>query len=111
MGYCGRMRYISFGMAALLCVTAIVTQMTGSPRYVALAQLAVAFVFLVVGLALSQRGSGAQGPVELDVEQEKEIKRLLSQGQYGTAVGQVRLWHRTLSKEEAEEMVQNLGKA
>ena len=43
-----------------------------------------------------------------DKEQRAEIERLLGNGQFGTAVNQVRLWFRGTSHERATEIVQQL---
>lgn len=102
------MRYLLFGLSALLCLAALVAKLFDGGYALPLALLVPAFIFLVVGMLKSR---SEQRPVELeDLEkwQKEELQGLLGNGQYGTAVRQVQMWFRGTSHERAEEIVQRL---
>lgn len=104
-----RMRFVLFALSALFCLAAIGSQFFGAPRYVALACMAIAAVAMVIGMVLYAKRQDAPGERVLTESQTQEIERLLEAGQFGVAVGQVRLWFRGTSEEEAEAVVHALA--
>lgn len=71
--------------------------------------MVLAAIALVIGLV--QQGKTLEKSTDkvLTEEQTAELERLLDNGQFGVAVGQVRLWFRGTSEEEAEEVVHSLA--
>ncbi len=103
------MQKVSFLLAGLLCLAAVIGQLVGLPRVGALALLAGAAVFLALGFVTVGKRRDP-GEVELDEEQRAEITRLLEEGKYGTAIGQVRLWFRNATDDDAEAVVRALAR-
>ena len=101
------MRALYLTLSALLCVVAIVGRVwTGGP-WLSLVAMVAAAIFLTLGL----RGRAQKAPVDvasLAEWQREELKVLLAQGQFGTAVKQVRLWFRDASEDDAAAIVQQL---
>lgn len=102
------MRTVYFTLAAVACVMALLIRALTSHVPVALFALLLAAVFLVLGLRKTARLRRPQ-PVHMNEEQEEELRRLVDVGQYGTAVGQVRLWFRDATQEEAVAIVDGLA--
>lgn len=104
------MRYVYSTVAALFCLFAIVARAVDLPFVLIIISLMCAAIFLV--LAVRQDMSNRPGrdrPLavdDLDEKKRAEIQRLLDEGQYGTAVKQVRLWFRHVEHDEAEAIVQ-----
>ena len=96
-----RMRYVLFAFSAFFCLAAIGSQLFGAPRLVAVVCMVLAALALVIGLVSQEK--------VLNEEQTAELERLLDNGQFGVAVGQVRLWFRGTSEEEAEAVVHSLA--
>ncbi len=71
--------------------------------------MVLAAIALVIGLV--QQGKTLEKSTDkvLTEEQTAELERLLDNGQFGVAVGQVRLWFRGASEEEAEAVVHSLA--
>ncbi len=71
--------------------------------------MVLAAIALVIGLV--QQGKTLEKSTDkvLTEEQTAELERLLDNGQFGVAVGQVRLWFRGTSEEEAEAVVHSLA--
>ncbi|OFP67723.1 hypothetical protein HMPREF2976_10025 [Corynebacterium sp. HMSC077D10] len=103
-----RMRYVLFAFSAFFCLAAIGSQLFGAPRLVAVVCMVLAALALVIGLVYQGRVIESQEKV-LNEEQTAELERLLDNGQFGVAVGQVRLWFRGTSEEEAEAVVHSLA--
>lgn len=103
------MRYVLFALSAFFCLAAIGSQLFGAPRLVAVACMVLAAIALVIGLV--QQGKTLEKSTDkvLTEEQIAELERLLDNGQFGVAVGQVRLWFRGASEEEAEAVVHSLA--
>lgn len=101
------MRSVSFGLSALFCILAIVLVLTGQPRWMGLIVILLAGVCLFYGLYLTYQNKET-GPIELDDDQRRTIQDLLAEGKFGTAVNQVKLWHRHASTEEAQRIVRAL---
>ena len=103
------MRYVLFALSAFFCLAAIGSQLCGAPRLVAVACMVLAAIALVIGLV--QQGKTLEKSTDkvLTEEQTAELGRLLDNGQFGVAVGQVRLWFRGASEEEAEAVVHSLA--
>ena len=102
------MRYLLYGLSALLCLAAVFAKLFYGGFALPFALLVPAFVFLVVALLKHQ---SEQRPVEFeDLEgwHKEELQGLLDNGQYGTAVRQVQMWFRGTSHERAEQIVQRL---
>ena len=66
-------------------------------------------VFLVLALRSNFEPAKEATFEDLDKEQRAELQRLLANGQFGAAVGQVRLWFRGTSQGRAEEIVKQLA--
>ena len=91
-----------------LCIAAVIAKIVVGGMALPLALLVPAFIFLLVGMLQQRR---EQRPVEFgDLEEwhKEDLKRLLDNGQYGTAVRQVQMWFRGTSHERAEEIVRRL---
>ena len=101
------MRTVYLVLAALACIAAVAARAaTGAPW--PLVALIIAAVFLALALRANFQRAEEATLDDLDKEQRAEIKRLLGNGQFGTAVNQVRLWFRGTSHERATEIVQQL---
>lgn len=102
------MRYLYFALAALGCIAALILRaMTGQP-WAPLVALVAAAVFLVLGLMQSAKPAAAVSAEDLDESQREKLRRLLDNGQFGTAVKQVQLWFKGVGYEHAEEIVRQL---
>ncbi|QNE90027.1 hypothetical protein H0194_03120 [Corynebacterium incognita] len=101
------MRQGIFVLSALFCILAIVLVLTGQPRWMGLIVLLLAGACLAAGLYLQYRQGASESP-ELDERQRAVISDLLAEGKYGTAVNQVKLWKRNVSREQAESIVRAL---
>ncbi|MER0091364.1 hypothetical protein [Corynebacterium sp. KPL2680] len=102
------MRTVYLVLAALACIAAVAARaVTGTP-WLPLVALIIAAVFLALALRANFQRAEEATLEDLDKEQRAEIKRLLGNGQFGTAVNQVRLWFRGTTHERATEIVQQL---
>ena len=101
------MRNLAFILAGVLSLLAVVVGPLGWPRWVAIAALAVAFVFLALGFADKARNLEAK-PKVLDGEQRATIARMKSEGNTPLAIQQVQLWFRNTSPEEAARIVREV---
>ena len=98
------MRNLAFIPAGILSLLAVFSAPLGWPRWVALAALGVAFVFLAWGFADKARNMQAK-PKILDAEQHATIARMKAEGNTPMAISQVQLWFRNTSPEEAARIV------
>lgn len=101
------MRYLAFGLAAVLSVVAIVGQWMAWPSAVTVSAIVVAGTFLVLGLWDAARRAELE-PKELDEEQQATIRRMKSEGNTQLAIQQVQLWLRNTSQEEAAAIVRGV---
>ena len=102
------MRYLYFTLAGLGCAAAVALRaMTGAP-WASLIAIIIAAVFLVLGLRESMTPAKSYEAGDLSEDQKKELRRLIGNGKYGTAVKQVQLWFRGVSYDKAEQIVRSL---
>lgn len=103
----GAMRALYLGLAAALCVAALVFKLSAAPDLAAVIALLLAGAFLVLGLKVAAAGREA-APIELDEEKRATIRGMLDRGDEGAAVRQVQLWFRDATPETARAAVQKL---
>lgn len=103
------MRYVLFALSAFFCLAAIGSQLIGAPRIVAVVCMVFAAIALAIGFVQQGKALEKSTDKALTEEQTAELERLLDNGQFGVAVGQVRLWFRGTSEEEAEAVVHSLA--
>lgn len=105
------MKYVYLSLASAACVAALLIRLTGGGTPAALGAMALATIFLALGLhqVYSAQEEEVVTVDSLDAEQREEIERLLAENRFGTAVAQVRLWHRNLTEAEAAELVRELA--
>ena len=104
------MRAVFSSFSALFCVLAIAFVFTGQPRWMGMIAVGLAGLCFAFSLYLNYQ-SKQQGPIVLDDGQKAEIKKLLAEGKFGTAVNQVKLWYRNVSTDEAQSTVRELDNA
>lgn len=102
------MRTVYLVLAALACIAAVAARAATGAPWLPLVALIIAAVFLALALRANFQRAEEATIDDLDKEQRAEIKRLLGNGQFGTAVNQVRLWFRGTSHERETEIVQQL---
>ena len=102
------MRTLYLVLAALACVAAVVARAATGTPWLPLVALLIGGLFLALALRSYFQPTQEATLEDLDKEQRAEIKRLLAHGQFGAAVGQVRLWFRGTSQDRAEEIVKQL---
>ena len=102
------MRTLYLVLAALACVAAVVARAATGTPWLPLVALLVGGLFLALVLRSNVQPTQEATLEDLDKEQRAEIKRLLANGQFGAAVGQVRLWFRGTSQDRAEKIVKQL---
>ncbi|HHU67911.1 hypothetical protein [Corynebacterium sp.] len=101
------MRALYLGLAAALCVAALVFKFSGAPNLTSVIALLLAGAFLVLGLKVAAAGrEGA--PIDLDEEKRATLRDMLDRGDEGAAVRQVQLWFRDATPETARAAVQGL---
>ena len=103
----GAMRALYFGLAAALCVAALVLKFSGTSNLFTVIALLIAGVFLVLGLRVTAEGR-EPAPIVLDEEKSATIRGMLDRGDEGAAVRQVQLWFRQATPETARAAVQAL---
>lgn len=103
------MRNLYLVLAALACIAAVVARAATGTPWLPLVALIIGGVFLVLALRSNFEPAKEATFEDLDKEQRAELQRLLANGQFGAAVGQVRLWFRGTSQERAEEIVKQLA--
>ena len=105
------MRYAYSGLAAVLCLAALLANLADMPMFIALACLAVAAIFLVLALRSNQTPRPGKDRelqrADLTDEQAEKIKALLADGQFGTAVKQLQLWFKHVPYESAEAFIKS----
>ena len=101
------MRALYFGLAAALCVAALVFKFSGAPNLASIIALLIAGAFLVLGLKMTASNREPE-PIMLDDEQRTTIRAMLDRGDEGAAVRQVQLWFRDATPETARAAVQEL---
>ncbi|MCT1882427.1 hypothetical protein M3A76_05120 [Corynebacterium sanguinis] len=101
------MRTLWFVLAAAFSLVAVGANWLDLPRPAALASIAAAAVFLVLGFRETYRNR-VQGPVELDAEQEETIRQMKAEGNTSLAIRQVQMWFRYASAEDAARAVREL---
>lgn len=103
------MRNLYLVLATLACVAAVVARAATGTPWLPLVVLLIAGLFLALALRSNFQPAKEAALEDLDKEQRAELQRLLANGQFGAAVGQVRLWFRGTSQERAEEIVKKLA--
>jgi len=101
------MRALYLGLAAALCVAALVLKFSAAPDLGAVIALLLAGALLVLGLKAAAAGREA-APIELDEEKRTTLRGMLDRGDEGAAVRQVQLWFRDATPETARAAVQEL---
>ncbi|MDO5512893.1 hypothetical protein [Corynebacterium sp.] len=101
------MRALYLGLAAALCVAALIVKFSGLPDIAAVLALLVAGVFLVLGLKMTAAGR-EPAPIMLDDDKRATLRAMLDRGDEGAAVRQVQLWFRDATPESARAVVQDL---
>src|SRR5699024_1103197 len=105
------MRYAYSGLAAVLCLAALLANLADMPMFIALACLAVAAIFLVLALRSNQTPRPGKDRelqrADLTDEQAEKIRALLADGQFGTAVKQIQLWFKHVPYESAEAFIKS----
>lgn len=106
MGYKQSMRILSFVLAAVFSIAAVVTAYTAIPGWVGTASIVLAGLFLVIGFYEQYKMRDHEPPV-LDDEQRDTIKRIKDEGNFQLAVQQVQMWFRGTSQEDATRIVRD----
>src|SRR5699024_5246445 len=105
------MRYAYSGLAAVLCLAALLANLADMPMFIALACLAVAAIFLVLALRSNQTPRPGKDRelqrADLTDEQAEKIRALLADGQFGTAVKQIQLWFKHVPYESAAGFIKS----
>ena len=109
-GTLNAMQAFSLALAAMFSLIAIVLAFMNVPKWVAIALLAAAAVFLFLGLREKYNALSAAGdaPIELDDEQRETVRRLKGEGREDSAVRQVQLWFRNTDYEAAAAVVRGV---
>ncbi|QGU08043.1 hypothetical protein COCCU_10620 [Corynebacterium occultum] len=102
------MRGLYLGLAAVFCVAALATNFFDIPRFIAIAAIVIAGIFLVLGLRATAENR-EPAPIELDAKKKATIRAMLERGDEGAAIRQVQLWFRDTTSEEARRAVQGMG--
>lgn len=101
------MRVVAFVVAALCSVAVIGIRFFGGDGRLAVAALVIAALSLALGFYEQAKHTAAR-PVKLNADQEQTVRTMLAQGNRAGAVGQVRLWFRHASVEQARRVVDAL---
>jgi len=109
-GTLNAMQAFSLALAAMFSLIAIVLAFMNVPKWVAIALLAAAAVFLFLGLREKYNALSAAGdaPIELDDEQRETVRRLKGEGREDSAIRQVQLWFRNTDYEAASAVVRGV---
>lgn len=107
------MRYVYSALAVVFCLVAIAGRAFDWGGFVVFGALVLAALMLVLTMRQRQGDQpGKDRPLvlrDLDESQRAELARLLDQGQFGTAVKQVRLWFKYVSADDAEAVVRAIS--
>ena len=106
MGYKQSMRILSFVLAAVFSIAAVVTAYTAIPGWVGTASIVLAGLFLVLGFYEQYKMRDHEPPV-LDDEQRDTIQRIKDEGNFQLAVQHVQMWFRGTSQEDATRIVRD----
>lgn len=98
------MRIVSFVLAAVFSLVAVVAVYTSLPGWVGTAAIVAAGVFLVLGFYEQYTLREEVAPM-LDDEQRATVQRMKGEGNFQLAVQQVQLWFRGASPEDAARIV------
>ncbi len=101
------MRALYLGLAAALCVAALVFKFSGASNLASVIALLLAGAFLVLGLKVTA-GGREPAPIVFDERQRATLHGMLDRGEEEAAVRQVQLWFRDATPETARAAVQNL---
>ena len=98
------MRIVSFALAAVFSIVAVVAVYTTLPGWVGTVAIVVAGLFLVLGFYEQYKRREVVAP-ELDDEQRATVNRMKAEGNFHLAVQQVQLWFRNTTPEDAARIV------
>ena len=98
------MRIVSFALAAVFSIVAVVAVYTTLPGWVGTAAIVAAGLFLVLGFYEQYKRQEDVAP-ELDSEQRATVQRMKAEGNFQLAVQQVQLWFRGTTPEDATRLV------
>ena len=98
------MRIVSFALAAVFSIVAVVAVYTTLPGWVGTAAIVAAGLFLVLGFYEQYTRREEIAP-ELDDEQRATVNRMKAEGNFQLAVQQVQLWFRNTAPEDAARIV------
>ena len=98
------MRIVSFALAAVFSIIAVVAVYTTLPGWVGTAAIVAAGLFLVLGFYEQYKRQEDVAP-ELDDEQRATVQRMKAEGNFQLAVQQVQLWFRGTTPEDAARLV------
>ena len=98
------MRIVSFALAAVFSIVAVVAVYTTLPGWVGTAAIVAAGLFLVLGFYEQYKLREDVAP-ELDDEQRATVQRMKAEGNFQLAVQQVQLWFRGTTPEDATRLV------
>ena len=98
------MRIVSFALAAVFSIVAVVAVYTTLPGWVGTAAIVAAGLFLVLGFYEQYKLREDVAP-ELDDEQRATVQRMKAEGNFQLAVQQVQLWFRGTTPEDAARLV------
>ncbi|WIM67172.1 hypothetical protein QP027_08555 [Corynebacterium breve] len=101
------MRNLSFAVAALFTIAAIVLRWTAQPLWQVWIVLIVAAAFLILGFVKTAQERGPE-EIVLTEEQKDTLRTLKSEGNESGAIRQVHLWFRYASAEDAQRVVKEL---
>ncbi|MDY3127228.1 MAG: hypothetical protein SOW59_03745 [Corynebacterium sp.] len=108
------LRYVYSLTAAMLCGFAIFVRAAGMSVVLAALALCAAAAFLVLAMKTGTgQEAGKHRPLceeDLTADNKAELVRLLDNGQFGTAVKQVRLWFRHVNEDQAQAFVLALSR-
>lgn len=98
------MRIVSFALAAVFSIVAVVAVYTTLPGWVGTVAIVAAGLFLVLGFYEQYKRREVVAP-ELDDEQRATVNRMKNEGNFHLAVQQVQLWFRNTTPEDAARIV------
>lgn len=98
------MRIVSFVLAAVFSLVAVVAVYTSLPGWAGTAAIVAAGLFLVLGFYEQYKLREEVAPT-LDDEERATVQRMKDEGNFQLAVQQVQLWFRGTSPEDAARIV------
>ncbi|WP_018296392.1 hypothetical protein [Corynebacterium lubricantis] len=103
------MRILYFTLAAVFTFAALILTWTGQSSWLSWIALAVAAVFLVLGL-MKKASEMEPEKLELTEDQKNTLRQLKREGNESGAIRQVHMWFRYASAEDAQRLVRELDR-